>query len=98
VLEGELHLEDCEFEECRYCGGAYVFCDCAEDDRVPFVMYPQICARCGEMWPDEFTVPDEEWAKYVPWSMRECVLCRRCYKFVKAIIDSTPFPDADNLV
>ena len=32
-----------------------------EKGRVPYIVYPNICARCGKLWPEMFSVPDEEW-------------------------------------
>lgn len=56
--------------------------------RVPFVSYPHICARCGELWPDFFTVPNEEWERYIQPDMRRSILCRGCYDEIKALIDN----------
>jgi hypothetical protein len=55
--------------------------------RVPYIRYPNICARCGCLWPELFMVPDEEWTRYVQMSERGKVLCRGCYDHIKAIID-----------
>lgn len=56
--------------------------------RVPYIIYPVICCRCGKLWPDSFDVPNEEWRKYVPLRHRGSVLCRKCYDIVKGLIDS----------
>jgi Zn-finger nucleic acid-binding protein len=56
--------------------------------RVPYVVYPNMCARCGRLWPEMFNIPNEEWAKYVPLSKRSCMLCIDCYNHVKHLIDT----------
>lgn len=54
--------------------------------RIPFILYPLICARCGELWPEFFMVPDEEWNKYIQPDKRDKILCRECYNDIKSII------------
>lgn len=55
--------------------------------RIPWIQYPSICCRCGELWPDMFMVPNGEWTRYVQPDMRGEVLCRECYNFIKSVID-----------
>jgi hypothetical protein len=55
--------------------------------RVPYIRYPFFCARCGEPWCEMFHVPDAEWDAYIQKDMRDQVLCRRCYDWIKAVID-----------
>jgi hypothetical protein len=55
--------------------------------RIPFVVYPNMCARCGRLWPKMFMVPDEEWKRYVEPRMRDAMLCERCYAWIKKVID-----------
>jgi hypothetical protein len=55
--------------------------------RVPFIMYPHVCARCGVLWPDLFRVDDAEWQKYVRQDMRREILCRPCFEDIKSLID-----------
>lgn len=59
-----------------------------EKGRVPYIAYPSICAKCGELWPDLFMVPDEEWENYIQIDMRKEVICRKCYNWIKSVIDS----------
>jgi hypothetical protein len=33
--------------------------------RIPFVLYPILCGRCGMLWPEFFRVPDAEWQHYI---------------------------------
>ena len=51
-------------------------------ERVPYMTYPWVCMRGGEVWPDAFMVPDEEWARYVPKAERRGILCRKCYDWI----------------
>jgi len=55
--------------------------------RIPFIEYPNICAKCGKLWPEIFNVPDEEWKKYIEPSMREEEICRPCFEYIKKVID-----------
>ena len=43
---------------------------------VPYIVYPNMCARCGKLWPDMFHVPSEEWEHYVRIDTRNEMLCR----------------------
>jgi hypothetical protein len=53
---------------------------------VPFIEYPLMCGRCGTLWPDFFMVPDEEWQHYIEIGMRDEIICRPCYDFIKTVI------------
>ena len=61
----------------------------AAKGRVPFIMYPNICRRCGEQWPDMFKVPDEEWEKYVEIAERHEMICRGCYDQIKGYVEES---------
>lgn len=56
--------------------------------RIPYIRYPNICIRCGKLWPEMFNVSDEEWEKYIEPNMRDEMLCWECYSFIKNVIDS----------
>jgi len=56
--------------------------------RIPSIVYPNLCARCGKLWPPMFMVPNEEWKRYVEPAKRREVLCRRCYGWIKKVIDA----------
>jgi hypothetical protein len=56
--------------------------------RVPFIVYPNLCARCGKLWPPMFMVPDEEWKAYVEPARRREMLCHRCYGWIKKVIEA----------
>lgn len=53
--------------------------------RIPYISYPNLCARCGMLWPDMFSVPDEEWERYVEPRQRGKVLCWDCYCEIKRL-------------
>jgi len=52
---------------------------------VPFILWPLMCAKCGELWPDLFMVPDEEWQKYIQADMRGSIVCRSCFSKIKSV-------------
>ncbi len=60
-----------------------------DNGRVPFVLYPNVCARCGVLWPELFMVPDEEWNRYVEIQERDKVLCKSCYDQIRKWIDDS---------
>jgi hypothetical protein len=99
VKEGELHILGCDQETCPFCGGQLLCClqslgckrGLREDwersqKRIPFILYPNLCAKCGTLWPEIFLVPDAEWDRYIEPQMREAMLCKRCYAQIKALI------------
>lgn len=59
-----------------------------EKGRIPFIIYPNICCKCGELWPEFFTVPDKEWEYYIEPRERDKILCISCYKGIKELIDN----------
>jgi hypothetical protein len=95
VKEGQLHIPGCDMERCASCGGQSICCECTDEEwertstkeRVPFVLYPNLCAKCGTLWPEMFMVPDEEWERYIEPRMRQEMLCKACYKQIKEWID-----------
>jgi hypothetical protein len=46
--------------------------------RIPFILYPNLCVKCGTLWPEMFNVPDAEWKHYVEPQMRDKMLCEAC--------------------
>lgn len=58
-----------------------------EKGRFPYIVYPNMCGRCGKLWPDMFHVPDEEWAYYIAPRERRKMLCRECYDKIKKLTD-----------
>src|SRR5947209_8780073 len=57
--------------------------------RVPFIMYPNMCVKCGKLWPEMFSVPDKEWERYVEKGERDKMLCKPCYDQIKIWIDES---------
>jgi hypothetical protein len=102
VREGEIHHFGCDMERCPFCGCQLISCECDYDKleewlkllhdkgRIPFIVYPNMCARCGELWPDMFMVPDAEWERYVEPAMRRTTLCAPCFVQIKTWIDGRP--------
>jgi hypothetical protein len=56
----------------------------AAAERVPFVVTPNICARCGKVWPGTFMVDD--WDEVIPADLRREMLCLGCYEVVKGFV------------
>ena len=91
VKEGQLHIPGCDMECCASCGGQLIWCECPSStstkERVPFILYPNLCAKCGTLWPEMFMVPDEEWERYIEPRMRGKMLCEACYTQIKEWVD-----------
>jgi len=60
--------------------------------RIPWIQYPNFCAKCGLLWPDIFMVPNEEWEKYVEPAMQGKILCQPCYLWIKELIEQSKAP------
>lgn len=93
VKEGSLHKPGCDMEMCPRCGGQLISCGCTDAQlknmkRVPYILWPNICARCGALWPDFFMVPNDEWEHYIEVARREVVLCPACWKTIRRLIDT----------
>lgn len=58
-----------------------------EQGLIPFIRWPNLCSKCGELWPAMFMVPDGEWEHYIQEDKRRTMLCRGCYDHIKACID-----------
>lgn len=55
-----------------------------EKGRIPYVVLPNLCARCGQTWPDMFMVDD--WSEVIPANAQSEMLCRKCYGLVKGFV------------
>ena len=42
--------------------------------RWPYIQYPNVCAKCGKLWPDLFMVSDGEWKRYIQPNVRHKVI------------------------
>lgn len=92
VFEGGYHEEGCDLELCGICGGQRISCRCPNSlqglERVRHVLWPNLCARCGHLWPEMFLVSDDEWKRYIQIAAREQMVCKPCYELIKALIDA----------
>lgn len=120
--EGQFHSPGCDMEQCPFCGGQLISCDCAcrilgidhsegtrawhhgltpeqdrewaeklaEKGRVPYIRWPNLCAYCGELWPEMFVVPDDEWKKFIQADMRDKMICRPCYDWIREVQTAAP--------
>lgn len=85
VKEGEIHEPGCDMETCPICGGQLISCGHYEKvmnsktARVPYVQNSVMCGKCGYLFPQFFSIPDEDWKKYVPTNFQEKVLCKSCF-------------------
>ncbi len=59
-----------------------------EEGRVPYIVWPCVCARCGELWPEFFMVPDTIWNKYVQIAERNKILCHDCFQEIVTLVDA----------
>jgi hypothetical protein len=48
-----------------------------------FIEYPNLCVKCGTLWPEMFNVPDAEWKHYVEPQMQDKMLCEVCYTQIR---------------
>jgi hypothetical protein len=88
VREGEMHALGCTVEHCGWCHGQRISCDCEGTDvpRLPFILYPQLCGRCGEPFPKVFWVSDAAWKAVVGPNRTGLVLCKSCYSWIKRLL------------
>ena len=134
IVEGELHKENCDMEQCSFCGQQLLTCGCRytevgynidnlpedisnnglddverekwkeklqEKGRIPYIFYPNICNKCGVLWPIYINIPPEDLMKYTFIDGKRHLFCRTCYNEVKSMIDTGQqdkniFPDKCN--
>ena len=91
--EGEFHKLGCDMDICTHCNGQLISCDCfGVFTREPFFERPNICARCGRLYPSLNMVSKEEWAFICGKTFPEAhdrrgygvLLCQRCMSLIKA--------------
>ncbi len=51
--------------------------------RKPFIYFPTVCCRCGELNPEFFNVSNEEWKRNVPNYSPMEISCKDCYEIIK---------------
>lgn len=89
---GELHQLGCDMERCPICGKQLITCfdhfplvKTGEYQRIPYIQPLVYCGACGTTFPEFFSVPDEEWDKFVIPPLQDEVICRPCYDEMKAL-------------
>ena len=86
--EGQLHKDFCDMERCPICGGQFLYCSCVVkkkfSDRVPFISFPNICERCGEVDPEFFM--DKLWKEVLPRIYWGKILCLDCWRYIKRLL------------
>jgi hypothetical protein len=55
--------------------------------RLPHVYAPQLCGRCGQLWPPLFVVQDVVWDYYTGPDLRDAMLCEPCFHEIRRAID-----------
>ncbi len=55
--------------------------------RLPFVDAPQMCGRCGQLWPELFVVQDAVWEYYAGPRLRDAIVCERCFDQLRRAVD-----------
>ena len=57
---------------------------CERKGFIPYIVLPNLCARCGKTWPDFFMA--EDWATAIPRNIHKEILCVQCYELVKSFV------------
>ncbi len=69
--------------------------------RIPYIFYPNICSKCGVLWPIYINIPPKDLMKYTFFDGKRNLFCRNCYNEIKSLIDNGKqdkiiFPDKCN--
>ena len=60
---------------------------CTQRGRIPFIYTPQMCGRCGCLWPEFFMVQDVAWSYYTNPDLKDKILCLGCFQHIRQSID-----------
>jgi hypothetical protein len=55
--------------------------------RIPWIQWPNLCARCGKRWPDMFRVSDVDWERYIEPRERDKMVCQKCWALIVKLTD-----------
>lgn len=77
LQEKFMRIEDLLFRKWK------ILCD--EENRIPQMDIPGMCACCSAPWPEMFHVPDEEWQRYVVPHLQMRMLCLDCYNRMREL-------------
>ena len=93
VREGYWHWRFCDQETCGRCGWQFISCECHPNARrhTRYLQWPNICARCGQVDPDFFSVSCCEWTYYIPKDQQESVICQECYDYIKQLVENATY-------
>ena len=59
--------------------------------RIPYILWPIICQRCGGLWPPLFMVPDDIWQRYLRTEQdQQKLLCLDCFRDIVKLVDANP--------
>lgn len=58
----------------------------ADKGPIPYIVWPNLCGRCGALWPEMFMVPDKEWEAYIDPSHRREMVCLDCWNHIKKVV------------
>ena len=55
--------------------------------RIPYIILPSHCVRCGVAWPDHFKLSDDEWKSYMGDHEQKRIICLDCWRMLKGWVD-----------
>lgn len=92
AMEGELHQKGCDMERCLICKRQLLSCpkhtweDFKDEEREPYFEVPNVCSKCGKLYPELIMISDTEWKSVCGVTFpTDCILCKDCLKFVKEL-------------
>ena len=60
---------------------------CTQKGRIPFIDIPQLCVRCGQVWPEMFMVQNKVWLYYTNPELKNEMLCLDCFQEIRQKVD-----------